>query len=370
VTVRVMLCMVFATRIASAQPVSEFAAGLAAYRDGNYAVAAAAFEAAFRRDPQADTAFTLAQAHRNQYFIDRDVTRLHRALGLYRHYLLEAPGGRRVPHARMHLETIEAILASLPHPPPKRPAAPPTQLMITAEVPGATVSIDGDAALPVPRVADVIAGEHAIHVTAPGHAAITLQALAVSERLVLVPARLVPHPARITVNARVGQVEIDGRTVNHGAKVSPGEHVISVTARGHRSVVRTIDVAAGAFVAIDIALVPTRQRRVARRTLIGAVGLAGGAAIAGVLAWSAQRDAIALRPLDTRDDSVRGAYNDAVAARDRRRGIATGLALCALAASGTGAALWWFDLPSVLERPAIRPLVGPEAIGIGAGGRF
>src|SRR5262249_35849106 len=58
------------------------AAGTTAYRAGNFGAAVAAFEQAFRLDPSPENAFNLGQADRNQYFIDRDILHLHRALAM------------------------------------------------------------------------------------------------------------------------------------------------------------------------------------------------------------------------------------------------------------------------------------------------
>src|SRR5436305_1502852 len=134
---RFCLVALLAAAPVAAQPAEAFSAGTRAYGSGDYATAIAAFEEAFRGDPKPEVAFTLAQAHRNQYFVDHDVTHLQRALGLYRHYLLEAPTGRRAAHARLHLETIQAILDSLPAQPAAAAAPPPTQLLVTGDVPGA-----------------------------------------------------------------------------------------------------------------------------------------------------------------------------------------------------------------------------------------
>src|SRR5688572_21806517 len=104
---RLLVCVVLlcgGRAVADSSVASAFSAGLVAYGKGDFATAIVAFEAAFRIDASAEVAFTLAQSHRNQYFVDKDVTHLHRALGLYRHYLAEAPKGRRAPHARLHLD--------------------------------------------------------------------------------------------------------------------------------------------------------------------------------------------------------------------------------------------------------------------------
>src|SRR5206468_99036 len=130
-----------------------------------------------------------------------------------------------------------------------------------------------------------------VHVIAPGHDAVTLEALAVGERLVVVPVSLHPLPAKLAVTAPGARVEIDGRALASTTTLDAGEHRITVTARGHRTVTRTIDLAPGEDRALAIDLAATAQRRAAMYTLYGAAGLAGGALLAGALAWRAQSDA-------------------------------------------------------------------------------
>jgi tetratricopeptide (TPR) repeat protein len=350
---------------ADSSPAAAFNAGVVAYDAGDYTTAIAAFEGAFRVDPKPEVAFTLAQAHRNQYFIDRDVTHLQRALGLYRHYLTEAPRGRRAAHARMHLETIEQILATLPAPPPASPAvaAPPTQLLVTANVPGARASIDQGPMASAPHVADVTAGSHHVRVEADGHSSVEVEALAVDERLVVVPVTLPASPAHLVVRAREdAEIQVDQHPSSARSEQPAGTHTITVRARGHEPVVRTVELVAGKEQYVDIDLVPTTRRRAAIATLYGSAGLGGVSAITAGLAYLAQRDALALE--DTlRDPSDIDAHNAALDRRDRWRGVALGFAVAAGAAAVTGGALYWFDMRTAEPSPKLVPLVGPESVG-------
>jgi tetratricopeptide (TPR) repeat protein len=364
----VTLAIVLAAVPARAQPAARaaFSAGRAAYSAGDYTTAIAAFEEAFRVDPRPEVAFSLAQAHRNQYYDDHDVTHLHRALGLYIHYLTEAPTGPRVTHARMHKETIETILASMPTAAANPiPVAPPTQLLVTAEAPGARASIDGDPAAPVPRLAEVTPGRHQVRISADGHDDSAVAALAVEQRLVVVPALLRPRAARLTVRAAGARIEVDGTSLPGTRVLAPGSHRITVTARGRRPEALAIELAAGAERELDVALVPTTQRRAARLTLFGSAALAGTAVLAGGLAWRAQREATAIpAPPDRRLGDL-SSYRDAVARRDTWRGVSVGLGITAGAAALTGLALWYFDLSTAPETASsIAPAIGPESVGV------
>jgi tetratricopeptide (TPR) repeat protein len=351
---------------------AAFTAGRVAYAAGDYATAIAAFEEAFRADPRPELAFSLAQAHRNQYYADHDITHLHRALGLYRHYLVEAPSGPRVSHARLHEQTIETILASMPAIVATSPVAPPTQLLVTSEAPAARASIDGDAAATVPRLVEVTPGQHQVRVTADGHADSTVVALAVEQRLVVVATRLEPRAARLTVRVERGvRVEVDGDLVQGTRLVAPGSHRLTVTARGRRAEARTIELAAGSSRILELALAPTLQRRAARITLLGSMALAGTAAVAGGLAWRAQSAARAIPGPPDREIADLAVYRDAVARRDRWRGVGVGLGVTAGATALTGLALWYFDVTAAPEpTPALVPALGPESIGVAAVGSF
>ncbi len=356
------------TGVARAQPAATFKAGVAAYQSGDYATAIVAFEEAFRLDPLPETAFTLAQAHRNQYFVDGEPRHLQRALGLYSHYLAESPTGRRAVHARLHLESITAILASLPERAPAPTKPPSTQLLITAEVPGARASVDGDPAQRVPRLAEVTPGAHTVRVEADHHDATSIEALAIAERLVLVPANLRARPARLEVRTtKEAHVEIDGRATTRDELLPAGEHVLTLRARGRVSVVRVVELAAGDARVVDITLVPTRRRRVARGILIGGAALAATSLLAGTTAWFAQRDAVDRMPPRGTDIA---AYNAAVDRRDRWRAVAVGSGSLAAAATLGGLALYWFDMPARAERPRVVPQLGPESIGAGVVTRF
>jgi tetratricopeptide (TPR) repeat protein len=371
----VIVVAIAAPARADSPAAAAFAAGTAAYNKGDYTTAIVAYEAAFRLDARAELAFTLAQAHRNQYFIDHDVTHLQRALGLYRHYLAEAPDGRRAAHARLHLETVEAILATLPPAPAEAtPTKPqPTQLLVTADAPGARAAIDGGALAAVPLVADVTAGAHRVRFEAKGYDPVELDALAVAERLVVVPAALHAQPATLIINTQHGaEIVIDGHAAEPAAKLAPGMHRITVLVRGRQPETREVELGPGGNEVVTVALLPTARRRAARWTLYAAGGLGGAALVSGGFAWLAQHDALAIPPPGPQrapDDIT--AYNDAVARRDALRSVSLGLAITGGAVALTGAALWYFDMPRPPEQaPTLAPVIGPESVGAAVVGRF
>ena len=90
-----------------------FRAGQQAFDAGQYVMASDAFEQAYNRLPLPAIAFSTAQAHRLQYFIDKDASRLKRAIELYRIYLTMVASGERRDDAGSNLAELEPILLRL-----------------------------------------------------------------------------------------------------------------------------------------------------------------------------------------------------------------------------------------------------------------
>src|SRR5262245_36516586 len=92
------LLLAFLTSTARAQTDVEaakryFEAGRQTYETGQYIPAITAFEESYKRAPRSAIVFSLAQAYRQQFFIDKDARKLKRAVELYRQYLAEVPQG-------------------------------------------------------------------------------------------------------------------------------------------------------------------------------------------------------------------------------------------------------------------------------------
>jgi hypothetical protein len=359
------------TAVPPDEPAALFAAGTRAYEAGDYATAIAAYEEVYRRAPLPGAAFSLAQAHRNRYFVDGDPLHLRRALALYRSYLASAPRGPHRQHAAMHAETIELLLAHLPPAEPSAIPAPPssTQLLVSSDAIGARASIDGDEGLPTPRLAEVSPGPHVVRVEAPGHEPIERRWPAVEGKLVVVPLDPVPRPAQLRVEVPAGaRLLVNGVELRAHAgpiDVSAGTHDLVVLRRGHRAATRRVTLGFGEERTVDIATTPTRQRRIARALVWSGVALVAGAGGVALFALDAQGDAEALPPPPRDTDDLR-AYADARSRRDAWRTTAVSLGVAGAAAAVTAAALWHFDSPSAPPRaaPTIEPLLGSDRVGM------
>ncbi len=368
-----------AARAASPAPGDQarqaFRVGVQAFRANQFGVAARAFESAYELDPRPEVGFSIAQANRLQYFVDREPWRVQRAVELYQAYLVALPRGPRARDAIGSLAELEPMLGELRRRGELRPlvVVPRTQLVIGTEVANATATVDGrPVALWEPL--DVAPGTRAIEVQAPGYEPVRRRVVLADGRFVPVDVTLAPRPGRLRIATEAGaQLFVDGRPVEDPTRaiaVAPGAHFVSITRRGRVPWSDTITVARDADAITRATLEPTGQRRASRWVLGGAAVL--GAAALGGAAWTyaAVRDARALDDrrqagLATPADLAR--YNQAVDARDTRARVTLAIGVGAAGVGLLGAALYVFDHRAPRPVPTPRLEVAPYASGDGAG---
>jgi hypothetical protein len=361
-----------------------FEAGSLAYDKGRYVDAVRAFEEAYRLLPKPAVAFSLAQAHRRQYFVARQPQHLDRAIELFGRYVEEVTEGRRRPDAVEQLQTLEALRtrrqASAPAAPegtaeptplpgedpppvveraPEPEATPPpvtaaTELLVYADSPGSEAAIDGGEFSAVPVFAATTPGRHEVVVRAPGFEPATLAAFAIEGRLVPVEAALEEIPGRLKLTARPGaRVLLDGRELGYAPLDEPvdvqgGRHELVVTAPGRVPFRQAMDVARASEHTIDARTPVTGQRRAAWGLLGGGGGLVAAGMVTMGLALHYQRDAAQI-------DSLRGERNISEAeldrlngsldTRDALRGVTIGLLATGVAAGVAGLVLLFADRP-------------------------
>src|SRR3954466_9139707 len=90
-----------------------FRIGADAYKTGKFDAAAANFDRAYENLNAPEIAFSAAQAHRLQYQVDRDPSRLKRAIELYQAYVTGAPDGAKRKDALVYLERLRDTLAKI-----------------------------------------------------------------------------------------------------------------------------------------------------------------------------------------------------------------------------------------------------------------
>ncbi|HWN72059.1 MAG TPA: PEGA domain-containing protein [Haliangium sp.] len=373
-----------------------FRAGEQAYHAGKYGLAADAFEAAYAILPAPQIAFSTAQAQRLQYFVDKDVKRLARAVELFRLYLEKTPEGAQRDIAVTHLSEIEPMLQRMEEAANRLTARPgdagraparPAEVMLTSPVPGAQGSIAGTSGA-LPLKVEVEPGRYEATVTAEGYAAGTKTVDAVAGRFFVVEVPLRPIPARVSVATADGAtVMIDGRAaagtpLRAPVELAAGSYALAVRKRGHRLWSRDIEVERGQNMAVDVELRRTRQRMLSYGVFaLGGVVLAGGV----LINLHAASEGSEASKLEEQYQDV-GFTREQLAAyeqhRDERNRAVLGAFVLygtAVAAGAGGFLLYWLDLPDVArvrreksggERPQLTPTFGTDGLGVSLSGRF
>jgi tetratricopeptide (TPR) repeat protein len=372
-----------------------FDAGRQAYEAGDYQAAAAAFEESYALSPRPAIVFSIAQAYRQQYFVDRDASKLRRAIGLYTEYLKEVPkGGRRNDAIRNRADLEETLAraekaAPSGHGPKPADALPEskTQLMVSSRTPGALASIDGGEAQEAPLIEEVKAGTHSIKVSAEGYVTSDVGGVAVEHRLVVVEVNLRPRPAFVTLSAPDGsEVQLDGRPIGFAPLMRPiqmpsGEHFLAVTDRGKHAFVRQLNLQKGEELSVVASLDSTVQRDISYLFLGAGAVVFAGTGVALIVALTSEGQARLLQQKLTKGMNLtpdeRDLYN---MYRNRRNDLVTAssIGIAGSVALGViGGLLYFLDVPVVPSgaasgggEPAVQPLVGAGTVGAQVTGRF
>jgi tetratricopeptide (TPR) repeat protein len=338
-----------------------FRAGEQAYEAGQYLVAAQAFEQAHQILPLPAILFSMAQAYRLQYFIDKEVTHLLRAIDSYRAYIQQVEQGGRRDDAATSLAELEVIRDRLQREgrlKSRRSTADlggKTKLMVTSQVDGAIASIDGKSG-EVPLILDVQPGKHRVEVEAEGYITASLQTTAVAGMVIPVEVKLEPKPALLMVQAEAGaSIYIDGRPVGETplprpVEIPSGKHFVAVTRRGRYPWSRELDLAHGKSIEVRTSLETTGQRRISQWVFgAAALSLAAGG-VGGLLTYSTDRDVAELVE-KLRSVGLSDAEQKQLAALEDKRDSRLGITLACLGASAAlataGGLLYWFDTPRV-----------------------
>ena len=200
-----------------------FRAGAKAYAAQNFAAAVADFEEAYKALPLPEIAFSAAQSYRRLYRIDPQPRHVARSVELYRVYLDKVKTGGRVGDAADNLAEMERELDKLKARGTKivDKEVEHTRLGVTVNIGDRAPEIGalreiadaiGDTALagvhvtidkkPVEPNAliDVTPGDHVIAVTADGYFPVEKKQRAIASATALVEVQLQPRPAKVTVD--------------------------------------------------------------------------------------------------------------------------------------------------------------------------
>ncbi len=345
-----------------------FNAGASAYAAGQFSAAIQAFDESYRLSSRPGILFSIAQAHRRQYYVDRRPEHLESAIRYYRDYLTKVTEGGRRADAAQALSELEPLAerlgTSAAAAPSASPTAPPpeTRLMVSSPTRGATVSVDKGKALEAPLITAIKPGKHALHLTAEGYFDEDREIDALAGGVAALDIALRERPGKLVIKARAGaQLTIDGRYVAttplpRPLEIEAGHHLIAVARNGYRAYTEEIDVGRAETKTVDVDLRVTKQRVVSYVFAgAGITAILAGGVVAGLAArqqrlaedidTERQRESIDCR--DTTVTCPTKAYQEAVDQRNSLRPIATTALAAGALLAATGAMLFLFDQPSL-----------------------
>lgn len=376
-----------------------FRAGEKAYKAQNFAAAAQNFEEAYKAAAIPEIAFSAAQAYRRQFRVDPKPEYVKRSVELYTEYLDKVKTGGRVGDAADSLGEMKRELDKLGGMSSVKlaPVVERTALGINAELeseekgggmreiadlPDAAsvkvmATIDGK---PVPpyEMVDLAPGPHAIHVEAEGYLPVDRTDRAFKGAAVFVDIKLLPRPAKISVETdRGARIRVDGRPVGTAPttfEVPAGRHVVAISRDGREPVAREIVVTRGQQLTVRESL----DKTVRRRAVPWVYAAAGGLVIlAGTTAvYASTQDSGASDKLDAivqRGDALDGERRAYEAQLQRRDDAMTATWIFGGMAVGVAAlatTLYMFDSPAD-DRVRVTPMMSPGgASGAQVIGRF
>jgi hypothetical protein len=378
-----------------------FNAGAQAYSAARYSEAVRSFDQAYELAPRPPLLFSLAQAERKEFFASNDASYLRRAIQHYKAYLDQVPSGGRRSEATEAKADLESRLARLD---PAQSAAANAQpekrkarVTVYSATVGAQASVDGGPPQELPYFGDLTPGKHRVRVFAEGYFDAEREVSgdkAVDQPLDL---PLKERPSTVTIAlATAADVYVDGRIVAttpllQPLEISPGPHVISVSANGRRPLSAEVDLPRGKPYRFEPKLETSGQRIVAFTMLgVGAAGVVSGV-VFGALSLGQEGHAKSI--LDDRSTANISAdqlasYNSSIDRRDAFRtasivGFGAGVGFAA-----GGALLYLLDRPTISVVPprsveptptprtnaptdlTASPLVGPGIWGASMSARF
>ncbi len=381
-----------------------FLAGAQAYEKGDFLAAIQAFEEAERRAPRPAIVFSIAQAHRRQYYNDTTATdHLRAAVAKYREYLTQAPDGSRKSDASQALAELGPAadrLAASTEPPRPQPKQPARISINSTGTPNVLISLDGAPGVEAPLIKPVKEGLHTIVLSADGFIDEKHTVSAIEGSIVAQDFPLKEKPALVTVSGASGaRVDVDGRPVGALPLAAPipvpsGTHLVTVSKNGHDAAIRDVELTRGQSQTLSVTLPVSTQRKVAIGVMLaGGAGVLAGAVFTG-LSFERQGAAKSIIDRSGTQNITAGdlaSYQSAVSTHDtwtKGAVIAYGVGVALFT---TGALLFAFDSPS-LTGPAVRerstpqkqdapkkleptevgftPLLGPSLVGGTVTGRF
>jgi tetratricopeptide (TPR) repeat protein len=361
------------------QAKAHFAIGTRAYDAKQFRVAIDAFQAAQRLAPRPAILFSIAQAYRRQYYLERNPRDLRQAVDHYKKYLEQDPQGRRVGEAADALADIEPLAERL-GPEQAEPATEqvrPTQILIAPSVKGATASVDGGPPIDLPGGAKVTPGKHAVVIRAKGYIDERREVDVAAGDSFPLDVRMIESPSLLSLESDDGvRLYVDGRLAATTPLAKPlelqaGPHVLSATQRGSEPVTLTLDLGPGETKTIA----PDFDMSLARGSSFVFMGVGIAATIAGGVCTGAAlyEESVALDIEEKLESTSLGpadreAHESAAGTRTVFRNVAIGTLVGGGVLTLTGVLLFVLDDPGPGSAPdkaapaPKRPSPGSEPI--------
>lgn len=363
-----------------------FRVGESAFNSGQYLMAATSFEQAFDKLPLPSIAFSMAQAYRLQYVIDKDPRWLKRAVELYREYLSKQASGGRRTDAASNLAELDPILTriEMSRKVESIVVKPQTMMVVNSQVKGARASIGGGELQPLPLGRELTAGKYEIIVEAEGYFPFREEREVFAGKFRAVEIDLKPKPSLISIRTESGAaIVVDGRPVgttplSRPLEVPAGQHLITVSKRGRIGYSRELVTKRGDKISLEPSLRTSGQRKGALWTMGVSGAIVLGAGGFGVAAFLADNDASDLlndaKENGGLDGPQQDKYNAARERRNDRRLVAFSLLGVGAAVATTGLLLYFMESPQV-EQPTpgtlrVMPILSPSTQGLALGSTF
>ena len=139
-----------------------------AYKLGKYKEAIESYEAAYRAMSEPAFLYNIAQAHRQQYNLDKETFHLHKALNLYKTYLRESRETQRKQAVKNLIEELKQIISTMEANAP-RDDNKQGRLILRGEIAkGGVITLDGKRWGTVPWNGEVKPGSHVVKVNKAG----------------------------------------------------------------------------------------------------------------------------------------------------------------------------------------------------------
>ncbi len=140
-----------------------------AYKLGTFKEAIVSYEAAYKAMPEPAFLYNIAQAHRQQYSLDKKSFHLHKALNLYKTYLRESKEPQRKDVVKNLIDELKQIISAVEANTPSDNPNGQGKLILRGELAkGAIIEMDGKRWGAVPWTGEVKPGTHVLKVRKDG----------------------------------------------------------------------------------------------------------------------------------------------------------------------------------------------------------